>query len=82
MNMHERLVAPERQCSAPPRPRRSSWKGWGQRLAVRSCADYWAAAAAYEKLSRLSDAELRHRNLSRDTLARDLTAWCDRGFRR
>jgi hypothetical protein len=39
---------------------------------VRDCADRYAAAAAYEHLSRLSDAELEHRGLSRDILVRDL----------
>jgi hypothetical protein len=37
---------------------------------ARSCADYYAAAGLYERLSKLSDAELRRRGLSRDTLAR------------
>lgn len=39
---------------------------------VKSCADHYAAAAAYEELSRLSDADLKRRGLSRDILARDL----------
>jgi hypothetical protein len=39
---------------------------------VRDCADHYAAAAAYEHLSRLSDAELKHRGLSRGILVRDL----------
>jgi hypothetical protein len=37
-----------------------------------TCADYYAAAAMYEQLSRLSNAELHKRGLSRDTLARDV----------
>jgi hypothetical protein len=41
---------------------------------LNKCADRWAAAAAYEELSRLSDAQLEHRALRRDTLARYLTA--------
>jgi hypothetical protein len=36
---------------------------------LEACADYWAAAALYDQLRRLSDAELRRRGLSRDTLA-------------
>jgi hypothetical protein len=44
--------------------------GW-----LKARADDYAAAAAYENLSRLSDAELRHRSLSRDVLARDLGKW-------
>lgn len=39
---------------------------------VDNCADYYAAAAIYEQLSRLSNAELHKRGLSRDTLARDV----------
>src|SRR5262245_36743878 len=39
---------------------------------LKGCAEAYAAAAAYEDLSRLSDTELRHRSLSRDVLARDL----------
>ena len=42
---------------------------------LKGCADAYAAAAAYENLSRLSDTELRHRGLSRDVLARDLMKW-------
>ena len=45
---------------------------------VNTCADYYAAAAMYEQLSRLSNAELHKRGLSRDTLARDLCQSCDR----
>jgi hypothetical protein len=37
-------------------------------------ADYWAAAAMYQQLSVLSDAELDRRGLSRATLARDVAA--------
>jgi hypothetical protein len=39
---------------------------------VQTCADYWGAAATYEQLSRLSDAELHSRRLSRMNLARDI----------
>jgi hypothetical protein len=42
------------------------------------CAEYHAAAAQYEELSRLSDAELNRRGLSRDTLARDICESADR----
>jgi hypothetical protein len=41
------------------------------------CADYYAAAALYERLSGLSDAELHRRGLSRATLARDVRLACD-----
>jgi hypothetical protein len=39
---------------------------------VETCIEYYEAAAMYEDLSRLSDAELRRRGLSRDSLARDV----------
>jgi hypothetical protein len=45
---------------------------------VDSCAERFAAAAIYQQLSRLSDAELHKRGLSRDTLARDVFQACDR----
>jgi hypothetical protein len=57
---------------------RHAWIGsrWAQLLLwLRTCADYYDAAAEYEQLRRLSDAELNRRGLQRDTLARDL---CDR----
>jgi hypothetical protein len=44
----------------------------------RSIADYLAASAAYEDLSRLSDTQLKHRGLSRDILARDVREGCER----
>jgi hypothetical protein len=37
-------------------------------------ADHWAAAAMYQQLSRLSDAELVRRGLSPAILARDVAA--------
>jgi hypothetical protein len=36
---------------------------------MATCASYYAAAGLYERLSKLSDAELRRRGLSRDSLA-------------
>ena len=39
---------------------------------LKDCADHYAAAVAYEELSRLSDTQLRHRGLSRDILARNV----------
>lgn len=74
MNMHEKFVASELVYSARLRPQLSAWRALRQGLArwVKNCADRYAAAAAYEELSRLSDTELRHRSLSRDILARDL----------
>ena len=74
MNMQEKFVASELMFSARPRPQQSAWRALCQGLAkwVKNCADSYAAAAAYEELSRLSDAELGHRGLSRDVIARDL----------
>ena len=43
-----------------------------------TCADYYAAAALYEELAALSDAELRRRGLSRATLAQHVRSACDR----
>ena len=43
---------------------------------LRTAADYYAAAAVYEQLSSLSNAELQRRGLSRDTLARDVERTC------
>ena len=48
---------------------------------ARTCADYWSAAAVYDDLRRLSDAELHRRGLSRDTLARDVCSSFDSGGR-
>ena len=39
---------------------------------LRTCADSYAAARAYEELRHLSNAELNRRGLSRATLAADL----------
>ena len=39
---------------------------------VQSTADLWAAAALYDTLRGLSDAELHKRGFSRDTLVRDV----------
>jgi hypothetical protein len=43
---------------------------------LKACADCWAAAALYEELSRLSDAELRKRGLSRDKVGRHALKLC------
>ena len=43
---------------------------------IKIGADYHKAAAMYEQLSKLGDAELRRRGLSRATLARDVCAAC------
>jgi hypothetical protein len=73
---------------SPPRSlvigRASSRHGKYRRLRARiaawfrTCVDYYEAAALYEELNRLSDAELARRGLSRTNLARDLCAACNR----
>ena len=61
----------------------SSTGGWGLKARISSMAkwvgdyikmmaEYYAAATMYEQLSKLSDAELRRRGLSRHSLARDV----------
>lgn len=58
----------------------SGLKSLCQRVAAfaTACADNYAAAALYDQLRGLSDAELGNRGLSRDTLARDVCGACDR----
>jgi hypothetical protein len=41
---------------------------------IKVMTDHYTAAARYEQLSRLSDAELQRRGLSRATLARSILA--------
>ena len=43
-------------------------------VCIDTMADYYAAATIYEQLSRLSDAELRRRGLSRANLGREVVA--------
>jgi hypothetical protein len=69
------LAAHEPATSFPSRlksigARMRAWAG--------ACAAYWEAAALYEQLSALSDAELARRSLSRSTLAHDVRAACER----
>jgi hypothetical protein len=49
----------------------ASFRRWVAGVAewVRTCADHYAAAELYERLSKLSDAELHRRGLNRTTLA-------------
>lgn len=44
---------------------------------VATSLNYYAAACLYEQLCCLSDAELRQKGLSRDTLAMDIIKACD-----
>jgi hypothetical protein len=69
---HPEISHSDSHATAPVR----DWiKQAGQRLGIWLEALIAAAetAALYEHLSRLSDAELHHRGLSRSTLARDVT---------
>jgi hypothetical protein len=75
MNMHARFTSSEAISMGATAPAPSSLlRSLCTRLGAwtRKWADRWAAAAAYEDLSRLSDTQLKHRGLSRDVLARDL----------
>jgi hypothetical protein len=59
----------------------SSWiKSCRQHIVtwLNTSADYYTAAALYDELRRLSDAELQKRGLSRGTLARYVCSVCDR----
>jgi hypothetical protein len=72
MTMHETFSPTDTAASSGAL---SNWlRLAGQRIVtwVTTCADYYAAAAMYEQLSRLSNAELHKRGLSRDTVARDV----------
>ena len=83
MNMHEAFSPSEAKPSNVTAPTRTSWlRSISARFVawVKTCADHYTAAAAYEGLSRLSDAQLHHRGLSRDILARDLSAGRDQAF--
>ena len=79
MNMHESFASLEEIVCGKPASR-ASWLGsMRARFAelLKGCADFYAAAAAYDDLSRLSDLQLKHRGSSRDILARDLSEWRD-----
>lgn len=62
---------------------RSFLRSLGRHVAVwlRTCADHYAAAAMYEQLSGLSDAELRRRGLSRADLGRHACEVCSDAYR-
>ena len=77
MNMHERFAPVEESKSIARASTPAAWLALvGATLSAwaKNWADHWAAAAAYDDLSRLSDTQLKHRGLSRDILARDLSA--------
>ena len=44
---------------------------------IETCAAYYEAAALYDQLAGLSDAELHRRGLSRESLARDVCDACE-----
>ena len=75
MTTHDRLLGrgalPAAEPAAPFSSRIRSMGEWLVAWAD-TCADHWAAAAMYEQLSALSDAELSRRGLSRATLAQDI----------
>jgi hypothetical protein len=74
MTVHDRLFASEVLAANKPSAPLVSWISsivWRLMAWVETCADYYAAAAVYEQLSGLSDAELARRGLSRATLAHD-----------
>jgi hypothetical protein len=81
MTIHDRILSAETLATGEPAWTLSNWiRRLGRRIVtwIDTCADYYAAAAMYEQLSALSDAELGRRGLSRTTLARDVRAACDR----
>ncbi len=61
----------------------SAIKAVYKRIAVwaETCGDYWAAAALYDSLRGLSNAELHKRGLSRDSVAHHACQSCDRTMR-
>jgi len=73
-------AAAGRPAGSPLTKRLSAIAGWA-RACIEALADYYVAAAMYEQLSRLSDAELARRGLSRANLQRDILAVCDRTLR-
>jgi len=81
MNQHYTFPPADEATAGTTAPARvGSLRLLGARIAecFRVSADYYAAAASYEQLSRLSDAELNRRDLSRASLGRDVCAACDR----
>jgi len=80
MTMHQTLFPTETAFSSSTAAPLADWiRLAGQRIVTwaNTCADYYAAAAMYEQLSRLSNAELERRGLNRATLARDVCDSCD-----
>jgi len=85
MTMHSTFSPTDTAFSSSTAAPLSDWiRLAGQRIVTwaNTCADYYAAAAMYEQLSKLSNAELHKRGLSRETLARDVCGSCDRAVGR
>src|SRR5262245_27875716 len=85
MTTHERFLPRGPVAASNSLAPLGSWiKSIGLRLTAwaETCADYYAAAAMYEHLSGMSDAELARRGLSRATLAHDVRTECDRSVER
>jgi hypothetical protein len=81
MTTHDQIFPTEPLAEGERTQTLSDWiRCVGRRIVTwaDTCADGYAAAAMYEQLSSLSDAELARRGLSRATLARDALAACDR----
>ena len=72
MASREELLGGQAIASGSAEPITKSVKSLAQKAAIwmKACAAYWEAAALYDELRKLSDAELRRRGLSRDSLAR------------
>ena len=79
MTMHDHLL-PAKAAHASPLRLSDFGSSLGARIAgvITTGVDYHTAAAVYEQLSKLSDAELRRRGLSRATLGWDIAQACDR----
>jgi hypothetical protein len=67
-----------RTSSVSPAEQSARASGWSALTAwIRACGNAYVASAIYEDLSRLSDAELQRRGLSRENLARDAFKSCE-----
>src|SRR5262249_24379018 len=81
MTSREQFLTSDDLGATEPTRTLSNWiRCVGRRIVTwaDTCADYYAAAAMYQQLSALSDAELARRGLSRATLARYARTACDR----
>ena len=83
MTTYEPLFSPHSVVIGRASPRHGRLRRLRARVAtwLATCADYYEAAALYQELDRLSDAELARRGLKRPNLARDILEACDRNAR-